>query len=324
MAAARPAVVGGFVLGALALVVAGILFFGGTSLFQKTTRAVIFFEGSVAGLDVGAPVTFRGVRVGSVQRVALQLSALGQARIPVTIEIMPGRVTIRRNNVQHPAADIERLVNAGLRAQLRLQSLVTGQLQVDLDFHPDIPAVRAVDDTDGLPLIPSIPSEFDRLRTTLEEVPVQEVVQTAQRTLATVERLARRLDEQLDPLMESTRSTMASANRALDATEQVVVRLQSDVSRTLQELDGLLTVARRQLDDRGTDLARVLGSVDRAARHAESLIASLESLTAPRSQFRSDLEATARDLAASAGSLRGFARAIERDPSAVLRGRSAR
>ncbi|MBX6376453.1 MAG: MCE family protein [Acetobacteraceae bacterium] len=324
MAAARPAVVGGFVLGALALAVAGILFFGGTSLFQKTTRAVIFFEGSVAGLDVGAPVTFRGVRVGSVQRVALQLSALGQARIPVTIEIVPGQVTIRSNNVQHPAADIERLVDAGLRAQLRLQSLVTGQLQVDLDFHPDIPAARAVGDTGGLPLIPSIPSEFERLRTTLEEVPVQEVVQTAQRTLATVERLARRLDDELGPLMESTRSTMASANRALDATEQVVVRLQSDVSRTLQELDGLLTVARRQLDDRGTDLARVLGSADRAARHAESLIASLESLTAPRSQFRSDLEAAARDLAASAGSLRGFARAIERDPSAVLRGRSAR
>src|SRR4029453_15074253 len=103
MAAARPAVVGAFVLGGLALGVAAILFFGGTRLFQRTSYAVVFFEGSVAGLDIGAPVTFRGVRLGSVQRMALHVSTDGRARIPVTIELLPGQVIIDGEDVRKEA-----------------------------------------------------------------------------------------------------------------------------------------------------------------------------------------------------------------------------
>ncbi|WP_424140805.1 MlaD family protein, partial [Roseomonas chloroacetimidivorans] len=218
----------------------------------------------------------------------------------------------------------EHLVEAGLRAQLNSQSFVTGQLRVDLDFRPGTPAERVAADTGGLPQIPAIASDLDRLRETLADVPVQEVVRTAQRSLASLERLANHVDAELDPLLDSTRRGIASATRTLDTTEQAVVRLQTDASRTLQELDGLASGARQQLDERGAELARVLGSADRVARQAETILSSLGGLVAPRSQLRSDLEAATRDLAASAGSLRGFARTIERDPSAVLRGRNAR
>jgi paraquat-inducible protein B len=324
MDAARPAAVGGFILGGLALAAAAILFFGGARLFEQTTRAVVFFEGSVAGLDVGAPVTFRGVRAGSVQRVALHLSSGDQARIPVTLELLPDQVNHDGQDVEPSDDAIRRLVKAGLRAQLNSQSLVTGQLRVDLDFRPGTPTTHVAEDMGGLPQIPAVPSDFDRLRDTLADVPVQEVVQTAQRALVAVERLTSRLDAELGPLLDSTRRGVDSATRTLDATERAVVRLQAGASRTLQELDGLVADARQQLDGRGTELSRMLSSADRVARQAEVLLASVGSLTAPRSQFRGDLEATVRDLAASAGSLRGFTRAIERDPSAVLRGRDAR
>ena len=81
MAAARPAAVGGFVLGALALVVVAILLFGGSHLFAPRFRAVAFFHGSVAGLEIGAPVTFRGVRIGSVQQSS-SISCLGPIADP--------------------------------------------------------------------------------------------------------------------------------------------------------------------------------------------------------------------------------------------------
>src|SRR3546814_14408160 len=80
MVAARPAVIGAFVLGGLAIATAAILFFGGGRLFERTTHAVVFFEGSVAGLDIGSPVTFLCVRVGSVERIALHPSADGGSR----------------------------------------------------------------------------------------------------------------------------------------------------------------------------------------------------------------------------------------------------
>jgi paraquat-inducible protein B len=150
MAAARPAVVGGFVLGGLALAVAAVLFFGGTRLFAPTTRAVVFFEGSVAGLDLGAPVTFRGVRVGSVQHVALYLTFDGRARIPVTVELLPDQVILEGEDVRL-GTGLERFVAAGLRAQLVQQSFVTGLLGIDLDFRPGTPARTVAADTGGLP-----------------------------------------------------------------------------------------------------------------------------------------------------------------------------
>lgn len=150
MAISRPAVVGGFVIGSLALVVVGIVFFGGSRFFYPTERAVVFFEGSVAGLDVGAPVTFRGARIGSVKAIAIEIRPHAQVLIPAYLEFLPGRLSFREMGPQKRDL-VEQAVAAGLRAQLQLQSLITGQLRVDLDFHPDTPGHVASVDTGGIP-----------------------------------------------------------------------------------------------------------------------------------------------------------------------------
>ncbi len=324
MQAAKPTIVGAFVLGAIALAVGAILFFGGTRVFEHTIRAVIFFQGSVAGLDVGAPVTFRGVRVGSVQRVELHLTAQGRALIPVTIELVAGQVVLEGGQMRKGEEGLEELIAAGLRAQLNLQSFVTGQLRVDLDFRPHTPANLVKADTGGVPQIPALPSEFERIRRSLEQVPVEELAQNAQRTLAAVENLTARLETTLPPLLEDTRNTVNAATGTLDTTAKAITEIQADLSHTLAQLGGLTAAARRQLGDRGAELSRVLQTADQTARQAQALLASVDSMTSPRSRVRGDLEATLRDLAASASSLRGFSREIERDPSLVLRGRSSR
>ena len=85
---AKPAVVGGFVLGGLVLSVVGILLVAGTHLFSHEVHAVVYFQGSVAGLEVGAPVTFRGVSVGSVTRIGLDLNLKDlSAHIPVYLDL---------------------------------------------------------------------------------------------------------------------------------------------------------------------------------------------------------------------------------------------
>ena len=275
---------------------------------------------------MGAPVTFRGVRVGSVQGTALHISSTGRSRVPVVMELMPGQVLVDGHNPDPRGAGggLGQLVAAGLRAQLGSQSFVTGQLRVDLDFHPGAPAAGTPAEADGLPVIPTIPSDFERLRNTLAEVPVQDVVQTAHRALISVEHLAARLDAELGPLLGDTRRGIVTATRVLDTTEQTMVGLRSEVTRSLGELNGLLGEARTQLGDRGAELSSVLVSADRAAQRGEALLATLDGLAGPRSQFRGDLEATARDVSATAASLRGFARELERDPSAVIRGRNGR
>lgn len=318
MAVARPAVVGGFVLGALALTVAAVIFFGGTRLFTKTARAIAFFSGSVAGLEVGAPVTFRGVRVGSVQRVALQVNAAGEPLIPVTIEILPGQVTFAGEEPRN-GRDMAQFVAAGLKAQLNMQSIVTGQLRVDLDFVPGAAGTEP-QTVDGLPVIPTVPSDLERLRSTLADVPFTELAQRAEYTLDAVDQLATQLNAELGPLLATTRRGLEAGTSALETLQQGVPQLQTEVTQVLQRLDGLADSAQRQVDDRGAELSRVLASADRTVQQADALVGSVGSLTAPRSPFRGNLEAAARDIAASAASLRSFAQTIERNPSAVLRG----
>jgi len=80
----NPAVVGAFILGALGLSIFGILFFAGTRWFTRNSELVVFFRESLAGLDVGAPVTFDGARIGSVKSLTIRVSPETlSARIPV-------------------------------------------------------------------------------------------------------------------------------------------------------------------------------------------------------------------------------------------------
>jgi len=321
----RPAVVGGFVLGGLALIVAAILFFGSGRLFVHTTRAVVFFEGSVGGLVPGAPVTFRGVRVGSVASVTLLLDSRDlRAEIPVYLRLDPEQVTLVGGPQKHPTgeAPLHRLIEAGLRAKLISQSLVTGQMLVELDINPDAPARYVRAGEADVPEIPAIPSDLEELRQKLTQAPIVQTVVQAQRTLAAFEKLANRLDTQLDPLASSAEHALSSATRTMDDAGAAIQQVRKDVAATLEVAQAFLHDGRRQLDARGGELSQTLLSAEQALRSANALLGSANGLVASRSQARSDLEATLRDIAASASALRDFAQTIERNPSTILRGRS--
>ncbi|HQT78646.1 MAG TPA: paraquat-inducible protein B, partial [Rhodopila sp.] len=145
-----------------------------------------------------------------------------------------------------------------------------------------------------------------------------------QRTLTVVERLTEHLNARLDGLSDNASRSMEAATQTLATTDTAVRQLQTDASTTLHHLDGLILDAQRQLNTSSDGLNQTLRTADRAAQEADNLLASLNALTGPRSRMRGDLEATIRDLAASASSLRDFSRTIERNPSAVLTGRSGR
>lgn len=319
---ARPAIVGAFILGAVGLGVAAILFFGGMRMFTKTSRAVVFFSESLAGLDVGAPVTFHGVRVGVVKNITVQFSASSMsARTPVFLEFQPAQVTLDGGKtLADESEEMGRLIKAGLRAQLELQSIVTGQLRVDLDFRPDTP-VKLVGEPLGVPEIPALPSELGQLWAQLTQLRLQEFVDTGQRALASFERLSNRIDAVLDPLVGNANEGLVAARQTFRTADDAIRQLQREILTALRDLDALAVDARHQLGARGTELSRALASADRTARQAETLLQSLNGLAHPRSQLRGDLEAAIRDLAAASSSLRDFAATIERNPNALLMGR---
>ena len=138
---ANKTVIGIFVVVAIALVVAAVLILGSGKFFKQTLKAVCYFEGSVGGLNIGAPVVFRGVRIGSVTDVILRFDTKKLVFvIPVYIEIEPDKFSVIGVRPKQLGENLKTFIDRGLRASLETQSIVTGQMQVGLDFKPDKPA----------------------------------------------------------------------------------------------------------------------------------------------------------------------------------------
>lgn len=167
-ARANPFRIGAFVAGAVLLIIAGLLAFGSRDLFVENKRYITFFRGSVAGLRLGAPVTFRGVPVGEVVDVRLIYdSSSEETLLPVTFETFPDAIEVVDPKGFAPEADVQRLIELGLRAQLAPVSLVTGQLSVELAFHSDTEA-EMVGGSQPYPEIPTVPTKFELLESQLQ------------------------------------------------------------------------------------------------------------------------------------------------------------
>jgi len=302
MPAIRPALVGGFVMSGLCLGIAALLLFSNRQFFSPTVHAVVYFPGSVANLDVGAPVTFRGVRVGTVTDISVAIN-MGDltAHIPVYLDVNPKRIFLQDKGREKTEASFERLLGAGLRAQLTMQSLITGQLLVDLDLLPETVGLAVPDDS-GRPEIPSIPSKLQTIESEVNKLPLKEMADNANRALDAIRRLTETLPTMIEPLVGSLNQTSERAQSAL------------------ANIDRLAVIGQYQLTSNGDQLKQALTSSDQTLRDADALMRSLAEMTAANAPLRDDLQSTLRDLSASASALRGFTHQIERNPSALLNG----
>ncbi len=172
---ASPRVIGAFVLGGLALLAAGIVVFGGAQWFQHRTSVVAFFPGSIAGLRVGASVNFRGVSVGQVTDIKVLFDQENvQARIPVVFELDPKRIVeVGNGESVDDQAFRQSLIQKGLRAQLGMESVVTGLLSVNLDFFPNAAAPEFHNKGEfalPYPEVPTMQSDLQALQANAGEI----------------------------------------------------------------------------------------------------------------------------------------------------------
>ena len=321
MNASRQAAIGAFVFGGLVLALMTVVLFGNFRLFNPTTRAAIIFQGSISGLAVGAPVTFRGVRVGAVQNITLQFDQTAQAAfIPVTVQLDPDSVRVTGGENGSQRIDLQVMVQRGLRAELMTQSFVTGQTQIDLDFDPGSQAVLHPSLT-KLPEIPTRLSAFQRVQEQLTKLPIGDLVKNADATLTSLHGLLDRLNQQMPVLFDDAKTISAGVNKSLDAATSAIGDLQKRIDETLGHIDRLVIDSDQQVTQRGADLHTLLTTSTQTMMQLRESLGDLRSLTSSRGQARTNLEATLRDLAAAAASLRGFANDVEHNPQLLLTGR---
>lgn len=328
-AKANPVIVGSFVIGALVLLVGALLVFGGGRLFEERRTFVTYFEGSLKGLRVGSNVLFRGVRVGFVSDIRVEVDEeTGEFLVPVLFQILPEAVVLvdQEGNLFSTPSELglDALIQRGLRTQLEMESFVTGQLVIEIDFNPDAPA-RFVGGPHRVPEIPSVPSNIQQV---LERM--QNFVTELQATV-NVEELVNRVVGTLDGIETLVRSedlhgALAAMNRLANLEE--LEQIPADVLGTLDELDQLLGEVRALVGaaDQGITplVSRAENSLESLSvllRDAGGLLESLSAEVSADSELNFQMRRTLEESQAAARSLRQLAEFLERHPEALLRGR---
>lgn len=333
---ANPKLVGGFVVGAVALLVIAVALFGGGSLLVQRPRAGTYFKGSVAGLEVGAPVTYRGVRVGEVKSIRLQVdSATLAARMPVEFEFIPGSVQWSDHPLQPD--EYRRLIEKGLRAKLVSQSLVTGLLAIELGYYPDTPATVTGELPGTVIEIPSVQSDLETLKATLSNLPLDRLATSVLQVLSRMDALLAEPEwknaavaltggqQQFEVLMstanEESRPLLGDLDRVAKQTSDAVTSLQIDLREAIADLRVVLGKVDGEVRPLSVRVQGAASAAEKTFRQAEATLRTVDGALDPRSPLRNNLEQTLANLSIASRSLRSFADQLDRSPNVLITGR---
>jgi len=277
--------------------------------FTKKIAFILFFEGSVRGLNVGAPVEFKGIKVGSVMDVRLEFDSRDSSfRIPVLIEIEPQRVIERgEGKVSSPFRTLKTLVDRGLRAQLRSGSLLTGQLFVELDMHPGTP-IRLVHEGGPFPELPTIPASLEQLTTSVKGI------------LAKLERV------DMEKIGAELLETLQGANRLAKGASELINKPElEDAVHDLKESFNTFNSLLRKLDQRvepvAVNLEKAIRAGQQALEKAQTTMGVIDAVLKPDSPLQFRFIELTEELAETARSIRTLVDLLERNPSSVIFGK---
>jgi paraquat-inducible protein B len=317
---ANPTMIGAFVVGAIALAVAGLLVFGSGQMFKQTRKFVCFFTGAVDGLNVGAPVKFKGVEIGSVVDIRLRIEGQPPVnpqqiekgiRIPVIIELDQTKLVGLGAASFSRGARFKEVIDAGLRAQLNAQSLVTGLLFVQLDFRPDTPADFVMPPGSKYAEIPTIPTALEQVRSAAEDVmrrlsklDVEGLVRSVTETVDGINRMVNA--PALKATIESLPETVANVNKAIGSVRDLATRLDTQAGPFLASLKTTTDRTNDALAEMSTTLKTVQVFID------------------PTSPLATQISFALQELTGAARSVRLLADYLERNPSALVRGKDVK
>jgi len=319
-------VIGAFVVGAVALGVAAVLVFGSGKFFADRTRYVMFFEGSLKGLQVGAPVVMNGVKIGEVT----DISVLGDPATlkfhqPVYIEIEPDKVRVIGMETKQFKGILakkkyelyDRLLEKGMKGQLVLQSYVTGQLWIDLGFHPEKP-VKLVGVIKEVPEIPTIPTTMEDLQKTLENLPIKDIVAKLDNVMTGIDRLVRRVDSQVEPLSGDVRSTLDAAKVTMGEANKALVSAQGALAQAEKTLAFKEGVPGQVAEKLMATLDSARGALDESRK----ALVDVQDLTSQSVYLGYEAGTTLEEMKSLSRSMRSLSDYLERHPESLIRGKS--
>lgn len=322
---ASKTVIGIFVVSALALVVAGVLIFGSGDFLKQRYKFVLFFQDSVKGLNVGAPVVFKGVKIGEVKDIAVIEDPLKSSfYIQVIIELTSGKlkksITKEFGGVKEINAYCNQLIEQGLRARLGLQSVVTGQLQIELDFNPEEKSILLGTNKRYIE-IPTIPSKFERLTKRIENLPIEEIVDKVSSSLNRIDALLN--STEIVEILQSMKLTMEDARKISYKINEQIQPLMSKLDEALETYGKLAQSLDRQIDPLSSDVQELVKVVTETSRQADKTFKAFENIFGEDTVATVELTRSLKEFSSAARSIRNLADYLNRHPETIVRGKTA-
>ncbi len=331
--------VGLFVLGAAGLAVAAVFLFGSGMFFSKKVPLVMYFEGSVGGLSIGAPVVFRGVQIGQVTDIKIQSSADSLTfTIPVLVNITSNVIemkgaqksgqTLAKDFNMTPEELYKKLIDMGLRAELSQKSFVTGELQIMLDFFPDTKAVFLGDGS--IPEIPTVTSGLQKLAKSIENLPLNELVAKIMSVTEGLDAIIN--SKQLQSIPANLDELLVESKSVVNAVRGQVSPVADQIQETLKSVSGLADHLEAKVDPLADGYQRLADTLneraktttvklDKALDQATILMTELEKTAGPDAPAVVELRRALADVAAMARSIKSLSSLLERHPEVLIQGK---
>jgi paraquat-inducible protein B len=312
-----PAVIGAFVVASFAILVVALIVIGSGRMFTKPIRFICMFQGNLNGLKVGAPVKVRGVQIGTVASIELRLlpaqgrlrSEVKDLRLPVIVDLDRAQLVARGGTgAALETAGFEDLIKQGLRAQLATESLLTGLLYIDLDLHPRAPMNLALESGGPYREIPTVQTDLaelqERLKNALDKfdkIDFQALVVSITEASNSIKTLTG--SPELKATLESLKETIANLNQAIYSARSILNNANSKIGPLIVDLQENSDEANKTMKDTRGALVRLQQTLD------------------PNSPLAVHLNQTLDQLSDTGRSLQEFTDYLQRNPSALIRGR---
>jgi paraquat-inducible protein B len=298
--------IGVFLIIALFLLIASLVVFGSGKFFTKTQKFVLYFNEPVKGLDVGSPVLFQGVAVGSVISIDIIADPIKrQANIPVIIQIELDRFKFRKpSETLNPQKDMPLLIEKGFRGVLTMQSLITGKLLIELDYYPSTPLILKNIDKEYIE-IPTIPSTTSKLAQALDKLDLEAIQTKLESALDGIAKLVNNPD--LAASIGHLKETLRDARKLVNRVDRQVDPLAQDTKKTVKDIGKLA----RDLDARVGELAPSL----------EKTLSAMRGVISDDAPLIVEMDNTLKAISAASRSFRQLADYLEQHPEALIRGK---
>jgi paraquat-inducible protein B len=346
---ANPVRIGIFVIGGLVILAAAVVFLGSGRLFQRTHALVSYFDGSVNGLRAGASVKFKGVEVGTVDRIRIPGGLMQTDRpIAVFFEIDGDELEALTGGSESWTDLFDQAIENGLRAQLESDSLVTGVQHVSLVFEPDS-ELNLHEPIEGAMEIPTIPPPLQEIGIALRSIvdrvgryDFEGLLDGLKGALEGVSDISRAPElrssiASLDATLKEARAAIAKLGAQVDPVAGRLVAVAERADAVGADLQAGIGAARetmasvKTLADKTTasvvplteSLKEASEKLQATATAMQAALASTQELLDPEAPLAVELRNGLRDVSDAARSTRALVELLERDPAAILRGKGS-